>query len=48
MLLCNQEIFIGKSPLCMEHVKEVESPTLISSSPKSKGVICGATEINSI
>lgn len=28
----------------MEQAKEVESPKLMVSSPKSKGEICGATE----
>lgn len=46
MLLCNHDILIGKSPLCIEQDVDVESPVLIeSSSPKLNGVICGATVI---
>lgn len=43
-LLCSHENCMGKSPLCIEHAKDTESPKLIILSPNSKGVICGKTE----
>lgn len=44
LLLCIQLILTGRSPLLTVHMREVMSPELIGSSPKSKGIICGNTE----
>lgn len=39
LLFCSQMISIGKSPLLMEQIKEVDSPELMVPSPNSKGRI---------
>jgi hypothetical protein len=43
LLLCDQEICTGRSPLLIVQVKEVESPVFMVSSPKLNGKICGTT-----
>lgn len=43
LLLWDQVISNGRSPLLIEQVKEVESPVFIVSSPKLKGKIWGDT-----
>lgn len=45
MLSCNQEMFMGKSPLCTEHWTDRKSSVLMGSSPKSNGTIWGGTVI---
>lgn len=41
LLLCNQIISMGMSPLWTVQVNDAVSPELTASSPKSNGRICG-------
>lgn len=43
LLLCNQVMFSGRSPLCTKQFNDAGSPELTESSPKSNGKIWGGT-----